>query len=568
MTKDEHTELTVARAIKRREFLRLSGLLGMGAATGLLWACAPPAQAPAPTQAPAKPAEAKPAATTAPAVAKPAEAPKPAAEAKPTAAPAAAAKPTGTLTIAQGADTTSLDPHQTQASAPRGMMRSFLESLLIFDNDLKIQPWLARSYTLVNPTTWELKLRDDVTFHNGEKFTAEAVKVSVQRFVDPATKNIYANVLEPVAEVQIVDDYTVRMVTKAPLPSLPSTLATWLFLAPPKAMKEMGEEFFKKPIGTGPYRFVEWVPGERLVVQAVDKHWSGGPWVEKIVWRTITEPVARVTALRTGEADIISNVPPAQMSAISGSGAQVTRTSGLGIMILILNSSKGPLADKRVRQAINYAIDKEKIIKGLYAEGAKPLNGPFNSFQEGYDAAAPVPYPYNPDKAKALLAEAGVGGGFKFTISTPNGRYLNDRQTAEAAAGDLAKVGIEMAVEPLEWGAMIKLFQEKQSDAWLLMQNSQDTYQILSTCFSSKVKGIPWLGYNSPEADALIEKGGQEMDEKARDATYKQAGKLIVEDAPWVFLHQQDDLYGLRDRVQGWKPKGDQVIYVFGTSVR
>jgi peptide/nickel transport system substrate-binding protein len=555
--------------IRRRDFLRVAGLAG---ASGLLWACAPQAPAPAPTQAPAKPAEAKPAATAAPAVAaKPTEAAKPA-EAKPaaqpTAAPAAAAKPSGTLTIAQGADTTSLDPHQTQASAPRGMMRSFLETLLMFDHDLKIQPWLATSYTLVNPTTWEFKLRDDVTFHNGEKFTAESVKWSVQRFVDPQTKNIYASVFEPISEVQAVDDYTVRMVTKTPMPSLPASLCTWLFMAPPKAMQEMGEEYFKKPIGTGPYKFVEWVPGERLVAEAVDKHWSGGPWVEKVVWRTITEPVARVTALRTGEADLIANVPPAQVSAVSGGGAEVIRSSGLAVMVLILNASQGPLADKKVRQALNYAIDKDKIIKALFADAAKPMNGPYNAFQEGYDPAAPPPYPYNPDKAKQLLAEAGHANGFKFTINTPSGRYLNDKQVAEAAAGDLAKVGVEMEVNPLEWGAMIKLFQEKQADAWLLIQNNLDTYQILSTCFHSKIKGIPWLGYNNPEVDALIDKAGQELDDKTRVDTYKQASKLIVDDAPWVFLHSQDDLYGVRDRVQNWKPKGDQVIYIFGTSVK
>ena len=189
------------------------------------------------------------------------------------------------------------------------MMRSMFESLLMFDSDLKIKPWLATAYTQVNPTTWELKLREDVSFHNGEKFTAEAVKWSHQRFIDPATKNIYANTLEPVTEVQVVNDYTVRMITKTPLPSLPATLATWLFMAPPKAMKEMGDEYFKKPIGTGPYKFVEWVPGERLVVEAAGPHFSGGPWVEKLVWRTITEPVARVTALRTGEADLITTCP-------------------------------------------------------------------------------------------------------------------------------------------------------------------------------------------------------------------------------------------------------------------
>jgi peptide/nickel transport system substrate-binding protein len=217
---------------------------------------------------------------------------------------------------------------------------------------------------------------------------------------------------------------------------------------------------------------------------------------------------------------------------------------------------------------MNYAIDKEKIVKGLFGGAAKPLNGPYNAFQEGVDPAAPMPYPYNPDKAKQLLAEAGHPNGFKITIETPSGRYLNDKQVAEAAAGDLAKVGIEMSVNPLEWGAMIKVLQEKQGDLLLLAQNSQDTYALTSVCFHSKIKGIPWLGYNSPEADALIEKGGQEMDDKARVETFKKLGQVITEDAPWVFLHASEDLYGVGPKVQGWKAMGDQVVYIYGTSVK
>jgi peptide/nickel transport system substrate-binding protein len=507
-------------SLRRREFLRLSGLAGMGLAGSLRWG------------------------------------------------PLALAKPAGTLTIAQGADLTSLDPHQTQGTAGRGVMRSFLESLLIRDHELTVQPWLAKSYRMLNPRTWEFKLRDDVAFHNGEPLTADAVKFSVERFVDPKTKNIYAANLKPIERVDVVDAHTVHIITTAPYPSLIANLADYLLIASPRAFKELGDDFARRPIGTGPYRFVEWVPGERVVVDAVDKHWTGGPWVERIVWRTITEPAARVTALRTGDVDLIANVPPAQAGAVAGGGMQVVRTAGLGIMLLILNTSNGPLADRRVRQAMNYAVDKEKIIRGLYGGAARPLTGPWATLNEGYDSSAQPPYAYNPDRAKQLLAEAGQASGFKLTLITPNGRYLNDRQVAEAAAGDLRRVGIQMEVNPLEWGAVIKELQEKRADAFLLMQNNADTYQIVSTCFSAKIKGLPWQNYSNPRVDALIEQVAQEMNGRERIARYREMGKLVAEDAPWLFLHQQDDAYGIRDRMVGWKPKGDQIIYVYGAGIR
>lgn len=449
------------------------------------------------------------------------------------------------------------------------MMHSIFDSLYVFDKDLKLQPALATSYSLIDPKTWEFKLRNDVVFHNGERFTSESVKFSIQRFVDPQTKNIYANLLDPVDKVETPDDYTVRVTTKAPYPSLLEDLGVFLFMAPPKAMHDMGDAYFKAPIGSGPYKFVEWSAGEQLTVQAVDyKHWSGGPWVDKIVWRTITDPTARVTALRTGEADLISNVPPTQMSAIAGGGTQAARTNGMGIMILILNASKGPLADKRVRQAINYAIDKDKIIKALVGGAARPLNGPYHSLQDGYDASAPVPFAYDPDKAKSLLAEAGYGNGFSFTIDSPSGRYLSDKAVAEASAGDLHKVGIEMTVNPLEWGAMVKSLQEKTSDAFLLMQNNKDPYIIVSTCFHSGIKGLPWLGYSNPDVDKMIDQAGSEMAPEQRTAMYTKLGKQITDDAPWVFLYQQDDVYGVRDRVKNWQPIGDQIIYINGVTVQ
>jgi peptide/nickel transport system substrate-binding protein len=560
------------RVVRRREFLRLSSLAG---ASGLLWACAPTAQAPAqPTEAPkaaattapaAKPAEPKP--TAAPAVAKPAEAAKPTEAAKPAEKPAAAAEPSGTLTIAQGADITSLDPQQTQGSAPRAMIAAMFDQLVTLDWDFKVAPWVAASWQNLDDRTWQFNLRRDVEFHSGEKLTGASVKWSIERFVAPETKNIYASTLQQIEQIDLVDDYTVKLTTKEPYPGLLEAMASYFYLSPPETMQKMGEEYFKNPVGSGPYKFVEWVPGERFVQEAAKPHFSGDPKVKTVVWKTISEGAARVTALRTGAADIIHPVTPQDMQQISGGGMQAIQAKAQGLMCLVMNASTPPLDDKRVRQALNYAVDKDQIIKVLLGGVGEPINGPLTFAHEGYDPSLPPPYPYDPDKAKALLAEAGLPNGFRIRFDTPSGRYLQDKQVAEAIAGQWRRIGVEAEVNPLEWGAFLREAQQKQWQLFLITQGSGGTQVLLSTCFSSTVKGIPWLGYANPRVDDLIDRAGRTMDTQQRVQMYRDIVNTVREDAPWVFLHQLYDIYGVQDRVQNWKP-GSGIILLRGTSVK
>jgi len=569
----EHTLAGGAHRTGRREFLRFSILLGAGAATGLLAACAPgtpPAPpAPAPTAAPAAPvATAVPAAapTAAPAAA-PTAAPKPAAAAAPTAAPqAAASAASGTLTVVQGADITTTDPFQIQAI--RGMHTSMYDQLVVRDANFKVVPWLATSWENPSDTTWVFHLRPGVKFHNGEAFNANTVKWSFARFVAPETQNIYASMLGPVAQVEAVDDLTVKITTKDPFPALLENLAYGVYMGPPDTMQQQGADFFKHPVGTGPYKFVSWAPGEKLVVEATGAHFGGDPKIKTVVWQPVTEGSTRVAQLRTGEADLITSVSPTQISQLEGqAGIGVTKLPSQSFLVLIMNSGRPPFNDPRVRQAMNFAVDKEAIIKTLLGGNGTVLPAPAGPAHEGYDKSLGVIYPYDPDKAKQLLSQAGLGSGFSITLDTPDGRYLQDKAIAEAIGGMLSKVGVQVKINPFEWGAFVKLLGDKTSDILLIQQGGSTTDSLLPTCFSSKIKGLPWLGYNNPEADALIDKARATVNFDERSKTYGQLIKLLQQDAPWVYLHYQTNIFGVRDRVKGFVPRPDNEVLVQPMSV-
>ncbi len=552
--------------MNRRVFVTRMAWLVAGAAGSLAAACAAPSSPPAATSVPAT---AAPTAASAPAAAPTSAAAATtggAAPAAATVAPAAASGPSGTLTIVQGADITTTDPFQIQAI--RGMHTSIYDQLLVRDANFKIAPWLATSWENPDEHTWVFHLRQGVKFHNGEPFNAASVVWSFQRFVAPDEKNIYASMLSPVSQVDALDDYTVKVTTKDPFPALLENLAYGVFMGPPQAMQTQGDEFFKNPVGTGPFKFVSWSPGEKMVVEAAGGHFGGDPKIKTIVWQPVTEDATRVVELRTGQADLITSVSPGQISQLDGQpGISVVKFPSQSFMVLIMNAAKPPFDDPRVRQAMNYAVDKQAIITTLLGGNGTVLPAPAGPAHEGYDPNLGVMYNYDPDKAKQLLADAGYANGFSFTLDTPDGRYLQDKAVAQAVGGMLAKVGVQAKVNPWEWGAFVKLLQDKTSDMLLIQQGGSTTDNLFPASFSSRIKGLTWQGYSNEQADALIDQARTTVDSTARNKIYGDFIRLIQQDAPWVYLYYQTNISGVRDRVTGFVPRPDNEVAVQPMSV-
>jgi peptide/nickel transport system substrate-binding protein len=489
--------------------------------------------------------------------------------AAPTAQPAAAAPtPSGTLTIAQGVDAESLDPYVTTSGASKGMLWTIYDRLVFHDLDLALKPGLATSWKALDDSTWELKLRPGITFHNGEPFDANAVKFSFARYVDPSIKNGYATLLKPVTEVQVIDPMTVHVKTSEPFAELIETLSAYVEMLPPKAAADPNA-VASKPIGTGPYKFVSWTPNDRFVVQAAGPHWNVSPRMQQVVFRPIPDSTARINELKSGGVDIITNVPPLELGTLQGAaGISLARATNSGSIILIPSFMNTDVFKKKeVRQALQYAIDKEQLIKVVLRGEAVPMSSPFpKGVAGGYVGGLPQ-YAYDPDKAKALLAQAGYPDGFSFNFKAPDGRYLQDKAVAEAITGQLAKVGIKAELETVEWSTYVQGIVGRKYELFLLSQGGLQVGPAVQTNWSSRIKGIAWQGYTNPTVDGLIDTAAKQVDGPQRVATYEQLMRTAWDDSPWIFLYHQQDIYGVGSRVKNFRPTSEAIVQLGDTQV-
>ena len=302
--------------------------------------------------------------------------------------PSFAARDMDTLVIAQGVDPTTLDPQDHMETPALNTCLNLYDTLLVRDANLKIVPQLATSYKLVNDHTWEFKLRKGVKFHNGEDFNAAAVKFNIERMADPKNK-LRQTVFQGIVDrVDIIDDYTVRIITKVPHPYLDAHLCLYGGMIAPKYFQEKGPQYIAThPVGVGPYKFVSWVKDDQLVLEANPNYWGGVPRIKKVIFRPIPEATTRVAALQTQEADIIVNIPPHLMKLMEWKGRSfVSKTPSVRVIFMAFDTTKGgPVADKRVRQAIAQGINMEAIIKKVLEGNGILLGSPLTSNHFGYD---------------------------------------------------------------------------------------------------------------------------------------------------------------------------------------
>ncbi len=493
----------------------------------------------------------------------------------------AGAAPQGKVVIAQGVDPSTLDTMNQQETPASVVAAHIYDTLVERDQGLKLVPALAASLPkLVAPTTWEIKLRTGVKFHNGEEFNAESVKFSLERCKDSSMRG--SSNFKPIERVEIVDATTVRVHTNKPWPIFVNALTQrQASMYPPKAYAGKDSPFVSKnPIGTGPYRFVRWSKDEEIVLEANDQYFRGAPKIKTVVFRPIPDDAVRVAALQNGEVDVAVNIPPHLANIIANhptiflSTAPSIRT--IQIMFYthqydtqnkLVGPYQGPTADKRVRQAISSAIDADEIIKAVLDGKAQRVATMLPSMHFGFDPAL-KPIKADTAKTKKLLADAGFPNGVDIAFNGPQGRYVRDKEVAEAVAGQLSKAGIRTTLKTFEFVSYLNtmVYVHKAGPVWLIGwgQPMMDAEGIYVPLFRS---GSLLSNYHNADLDGMVDEAQRTMDDKKRLEIYHRVNKLWIEEAAAVPLYQQVDLYGASKRLN-WKARSDEQIKAYEMSFK
>jgi peptide/nickel transport system substrate-binding protein len=493
----------------------------------------------------------------------------------------AGAAPAGKVVIAQGVDPTTLDTMNQSETPASNLAINIWDTLVERDPTLKLVPALATELPKnVAPTVWEVKLRKGVKFTNGEDFNADSVKFSLERVAHGKLRG--SSFFAPIDRVEVVDPFTVRIHTKKPWPTLVNAMTfNQASMYPPKAYAGRDSAAIsKEPIGTGPYKFVRWSKDEEIVLEANANYWRGAPKIKTVVFRPIPDDAVRVAALQNGEIDVAVNIPP-HLAAIIDKHPKIFLTTAPSIRTIqlmfythqfdkdgkLVGVYQGVTADKRVRQAITYALNVDEITKGVLDGQAVPVATMLTSMHFGFD---PVLKPPKQDlaKAKKLMAEAGYPNGFELTVHGPQGRYVRDKEVLEAVGGQLTKAGIKTTVRTYEFVNYLNnmVYVHKAGPVWLIGWGTPtiDAETVYVPLFRS---GNVLANYYNEDFNRMIDEAQTIMDEKKRLEQYHRINKLWIEDAAAAPLYQQIDLYGATKRLT-WKARSDERLKAYDMSLK
>ena len=495
----------------------------------------------------------------------------PAAGGSPQAAGAAPQKPTGAITVVQGVDANTLDPSFTNATPESTIRFHIFDTILWRDaKTLKPVPWLAEEFKNIDPLTWEFKLRKGATFHDGSPIDAEAVKFSIDRYANP---KIGGKTTVPTfsrqtsyEKTEVVDATTFRIKTTQPSAILTDEL-TGVPAIPPAYYKDESADNLtrvaSKPLGGGPYRFVEWQKDQQIVVEVNPSWWGPTQAFERIIFRPIGEDSTRILRLTNGEADVIVNVPPDNINDVNRSEkARVSSVDGLRKIFVGLRGDKPPLNDKRVRLALNYGLNFDAVNRALLNGSGKRAKSMLNPPHEPPDAK---PFEYNINRAKQLLTEAGYPNGFSLDMMAPSGRYIKDKELAQAIAQEWEKIGVKANVQVIAWsqyaGNILSKNGPGPAPLYFLGLGAPVTGQT-EMFFVHKDYSLNFTEWQNDEYLKLYDQLTKEMDEKKRQDIMNQAHKILWEEAPWVWVYNQVDHYGVSKKLL-WDARPDERIAMF-----
>lgn len=481
---------------------------------------------------------------------------------------ALAAGPSGEVVVALDSDPPTLNPNFHGAQVSTILTQNLFDALFHRDASGRIVPSLAVSWENPNVRTWVIRLRQGVRFHNGQELTADDVVYSIERVLDPALGSPDRGRFSIVESADSLDRYTVRIVTKEPFPIFQELFSS-LFIVPKAYLEQVGQEAFaRRPIGTGPYRFVEWRRDDRLVFEAFEGHWRGAPAVKRVIWRIIPERTTQIAELRTGGVDLVVGVLPDQIRALERErNVRVELAPIIRTMFLQLDPTTPPLNDVRVRQALNYAVDKQAIVDNILGGLGTVLGGVLSPLHFGYDPSV-KPYPYDPERARRLLAEAGYPNGFEIVFKATGSRIPYAREIVSALQGYWADIGVRTKLEFYpEVGPWLQLWPDKVKPMAMASWGSNGLFDADAIYYPLVRSGNIYAIYNHPELDRLIDEARSTLDVNRRRQLYSQAERLIHDQAGWVFLWSQKAAFGISRRLE-WKPRTDELIWAYDFRIR
>ncbi|AQQ54585.1 ABC transporter substrate-binding protein [Planococcus lenghuensis] len=479
-----------------------------------------------------------------------------------------------TFIFARGGDAVSLDPAEVTDTESENVSQSILETLTTFEEGTtEVAPMLATDWEVSEDgLTYTFELREDVLFHDGTEFTAEDVVYNFERWAagDADSFPMYGNVFggfegdesHDFASVEAIDENTVEFNLTKTQPTFLKDLALTPFsISSPEAIEEFGAEYGSNPVGTGPFIFGEWQRNDRIVLNAFEDYWlEDHPKVSQVIFRTIPENSARLNSLLSGEVDMINGVDPENYETIEENpDLKLLSRPPLNIGYLGLTVTREPFDNPLVRRALNHAVDKEAMIEAFFGGQAIPAKNPIPPAVAGYNDEL-EPYPFDPEKAKELLAEAGYPDGFEMELyAMPVARpYMPDAgRVAEYLQSSFADIGVTAEIVTFEWATYLEKAKNGEADAFLLgwtgTNGDADDF-IYSLWHGENIGSLNSTQYDNPELNAILEEARTITDQEQRNELYREAQEIMHEDAPIIPLVHASPALAAKENVIGFDP--------------
>src|SRR5213595_96933 len=488
-------------------------------------------------------------------------------------ASADAQKRGGTLTVVRPTDPVSLDPNLETTAPGAWVYFNMLEGLLTLDDKMQVKPALATSYEVMSPTRVRFKLRPGVRFHDGTPFDAAAVKFTLDRALKGTPPGRWASLAGPLAGAEVVDDLTVDVVTSEPFgPILRSLALVYAGVVSPTAVVKAGSDFSRAPVGTGPFKFVEWKTNTHVIIERHADYLGDKALVDRVIFRVVPEEGARMIALQTGDADMVLFPSPAQLPALRrDSKYTVHETTGIRVVFVGMHAGLPPLDDVRVRQALLNAVDRQAILDNIMEGSAGPARGVLAPGVFGYkDMQLDRVYPFDRARARALLGKAGFTpgpdgimqkGGQRLSLSwiSQRGRYPKDGEITEAIQAMFKDVGVEAKVQFLEWGTVFPQLRGNPLNhhmftlGWVT-SNADADYSLYALFHSKQVPPAGWntSRYANPRVDTLVEQARRSLNQTEREKFYGEVQDILAKEMVWIPVYTTKEIIVSRAGVKGF----------------